>query len=117
MGKKKNKKKPWGRRVFLNSPLASDTGWLHGTIRYPPYHKGYPQIELTAADCHRQITLTFSPEYSDDSDEYPGESKKARLRKIRRLRRTINEFCDAATNAIITAEKDPPKPKEEDKKT
>lgn len=103
MAKPAKKAEPsWGVHVFLNPPASADRGWLRGRVVHEDWTE-IPQIELDVADCSRIITLDFTP------DNLSKRSKAARIRKLRRLQKTVNTFVERAIAAIESAE---PRPKE-----
>lgn len=90
--RKRRPKPPWGIQVFLNEPHHEDKGWIKGTVVWPTWRQGRPDILLHIADCDRKITLDFDLKEDVTIEE--------RIVKLERLRDTINTFAREAIKAL-----------------
>jgi hypothetical protein len=84
-----------GAREFLNDLGRSETGSIHGSIRVEGYggRGNSMDANLIVYDCNQSVRLEFST-WINDEDESNEEEKQRILRKVQRLRKVINEFCD-----------------------
>lgn len=94
------KPKTWGKQVFLNDPTAESSGAVVVNLKLVPKPRSQSQPYMNGCvqvwDCERKVELEF---YAHKDGNVQQKRKK-----IRRLRRIVNEFCDQAEKYLAELE-------------
>lgn len=91
-------KRQWGRQVFLNDPTDADSGAIVADVSLYVNTNGSANLDsgFQVWDCDRKVTISF------DAANTTFESRR---KKVLRLQKVVNEFCDKYLKYLYEAER------------
>lgn len=91
-------KRQWGRQVFLNDPTDADSGAVVADVSLYVSTDGRPNLDsgFQVWDCDRKVTISFDAAHANFD---------SRRKKVLRLQKVVNEFCDKYLKYLDEAER------------